>query len=133
LGPASIKAEIDALPALRRMIQAGLGHAIFPLAAAIEELAASTLAAQKIVDPVLERHVALISLTRRPRTHQQRSSPRRLDSGLVARIETSMAVRYSTRCYSAPLLPSSYAKLVLIPTFSAVRRLMAASAGALLL
>jgi LysR family transcriptional regulator, nitrogen assimilation regulatory protein len=50
------------------MIQSGLGHTIFPLAAVIEELAAGTLTARKIVDPVIERHVALVSSTRRPRT-----------------------------------------------------------------
>jgi LysR family nitrogen assimilation transcriptional regulator len=65
---ASVRAEINALPTLKRIVQAGLGHTIFPLAAAIEELAAGTLTARKIVDPVLERHVALVSSARRPRT-----------------------------------------------------------------
>jgi LysR family transcriptional regulator, nitrogen assimilation regulatory protein len=69
---AHVKAEIDALPTLKRMVQAGLGHTVLPLAAVQEELAARTLTARKIVAPVMERHAALVSSSRRPmtRTHQ---------------------------------------------------------------
>jgi LysR family transcriptional regulator, nitrogen assimilation regulatory protein len=65
---AHVKAEIDALPTLKRMVQAGLGHTVLPLAAVQDELTARTLAARKIVDPVIERHAALVSSSRRPKT-----------------------------------------------------------------
>lgn len=77
---APVRAEIDALPTLKRMVQAGLGHTIFPLAAVIEELAAGTLIARKIVDPVLERHVALVSSSRRPRTRVHQAIAELIDN-----------------------------------------------------
>jgi LysR family transcriptional regulator, nitrogen assimilation regulatory protein len=70
---ARVKAEIDALTTLKRMVEAGLGHTLLPPTAAREELAAGTLSARRIVDPVIERHAALVSSSRRPQTRVQRS------------------------------------------------------------
>lgn len=66
--PARVMAEIDALPTLKRLVQAGLGHTLLPPAAVLDEVEAGTLAARKIVHPTIERHVALVSSSRRPRT-----------------------------------------------------------------
>lgn len=70
---ARVKAEVDALTTIKRMVEAGLGHTLLPLAAAREELAAGTLSARRIIDPVIERHAALVSSSRRPQTRAQRS------------------------------------------------------------
>ena len=70
---ARVRAEVDALTTIKRMVEAGLGHTLLPLAAAREELTAGTLSARRIVDPVIERHAALVSSSRRPQTRAQRS------------------------------------------------------------
>lgn len=66
--PARVMAEIDALPTLKRLVQAGLGHTLLPPAAVFDEVEAGMLATRKIVRPTIERHVALVSSSRRPRT-----------------------------------------------------------------
>jgi LysR family nitrogen assimilation transcriptional regulator len=70
---ARVKAEVDALSTIKRMVEAGLGHTLLPLAAVREELAAGTLSARRIVDPVIERHASLVSSSRRPQTRVQRA------------------------------------------------------------
>ncbi|SJZ44261.1 LysR family transcriptional regulator, nitrogen assimilation regulatory protein [Enhydrobacter aerosaccus] len=70
---ARVKAEINALTTLKSMVEAGLGHTLLPLAAVRRELAAGTLVARRIINPVIERHAALVSSSRRPQTRAQRA------------------------------------------------------------
>lgn len=69
--PAKIRAEVNALSTIKRVVSQGLGHTILPLAAALDELNAGALIARRIVQPVIERHAALVVPTTRPKIRAQ--------------------------------------------------------------
>ena len=66
-----IKAEIDALSTLKKLVIAGQGHTILPLATVREELESGKVIAHRIERPRLERHLSLVRLSRRPITRAE--------------------------------------------------------------
>ena len=83
--PPEIKAEIDSLPTLKRMVCAGLGHTILPLATVHEELESGELSVRKIVNPTIERRTGMVRLAHRPQTRAQQAIADMIRS-LVAQI-----------------------------------------------
>ena len=71
--PPEIKAEIDSLPTLKRMVCAGLGHTILLLATVHEELESGELSVRKIVNPTIERRTGMVRLAHRPQTRAQQA------------------------------------------------------------
>ena len=68
-----IRAEVDALPTLKRLVEEGLGHTLLPLAAVLREIEAGSLVARRVIDPSLERYLALVSRSSQPQTRAQQA------------------------------------------------------------
>jgi len=65
----NIKAEIDALPEIKLLVEHGVGSSILSLSAVREEKAAGLVEVRSIVSPRLERTVHLCQVKERPLTH----------------------------------------------------------------
>jgi LysR family nitrogen assimilation transcriptional regulator len=63
-----VVAEIDSLPSVKRVVEAGIGRTVLPLAAVAEEVAAGRLHASTITDTGMTRRVVLASNVSRPPT-----------------------------------------------------------------
>jgi len=71
--PLQVRAEVDSVPTIKRMVMAGLGHTILPHSAVHEELENGTLRAQRIINPTIERHALLGSVARLPKSRAQQA------------------------------------------------------------
>jgi hypothetical protein len=65
----NIKAEVDALPEIKCIVQGGVGSSILSLSAVREEKAAGLVEVRSIVSPNLFRTVHLCQAKERPLTH----------------------------------------------------------------
>jgi LysR family nitrogen assimilation transcriptional regulator len=73
-----IKAEIDSFHTVKQMVITGYGHTVLPLSAVQRELAEGSLNARRIVHPSIERHAAIVSVSRRLKTPAQQAAARLL-------------------------------------------------------
>jgi LysR family transcriptional regulator, nitrogen assimilation regulatory protein len=71
-----VKAEIDSVSTIKQMVMSGLGHTVLPPAAIQTELSKGLLKARRIVRPVITRHAAIATLSRRPKTRAQQAVAR---------------------------------------------------------
>jgi LysR family nitrogen assimilation transcriptional regulator len=65
----TIKAEVDALPEIKLLVQRGVGSSILSLSAVREEQAAGLVQVRSITSPNLRRTVYLCQAKERPLTH----------------------------------------------------------------
>lgn len=64
----NVVAEIDALPAVKHGVTAGIAHTVLPLGALLEEVRRGELVARRIVEPQLKRTALLARANDRPET-----------------------------------------------------------------
>lgn len=68
-----LKAEVDSLSTVKRLVLAGMGHTILPRSAVEAELSAGSLVARRIVRPKIERYAAMATVARRPKSRAQQA------------------------------------------------------------
>lgn len=78
--PLHVSLEFDYLPGIKELVARGKGYTTLPLHAVQQELAAGTLCASRIVDPVISRCILLTASGRRPLSRASREVMRIIHS-----------------------------------------------------
>lgn len=95
-----IKAEIDALTALIKLVRKGMGFTILPQGVLLPEMFNSDVGYRRLVEPVVQQDYMMAFSLQRPTTHAMRELARRVraemyralrDGRLVGSIETNTA------------------------------------------